>query len=714
MADGLLFHLEFPADDVAVITINDPNKGANILSRPALAELDAILSQIEQRTDLAGLVIRSTKPGNFIAGADLREFVADIDASPEQIVEISRRGQQLFARLSKTPFVTVAAIEGICVGGGAELAVWCDRRIMVASSETSFGFPEVKLGIYPGWGGTARTPRIAGLSNAVELITGGESIDARAAAAMGLADDLTADGGDVLLEAAIRLVRAERQSKEYLEDRCRWYGPINISETELGFLGATASAYIQGQTKGHYPAPLAALEILLGAAGVDVEAACQMESEGFAPLFGSPVNRALLNVFFLREQNKKVGANLGAPRDVRSVSVIGAGVMGQGIAAANIKRGIPVALGDVSSDAVGRGVKGALAEASYNKQLKGPDVTKALEFSALINGTLSDSELSTADLVIEAIYENADAKRELYARLQKTLPAHAVLCTNTSTIPIEELAGGLERPEQFCGLHFFNPVRMMPLVEVIRGHATSDETIATAAAYARRIGKSPIIVNDGPGFLVNRVLLPYMNEALLLIEEGASIKSVDRAATSFGMPMGPIALYDTVGLDVALHAGGVMRVAFPDRVIPSAILPAMVDAGRIGKKRGGGFFNYSGKRNDHGAESPEAAAVINAQRRGEKKFSPEELTDRLLLPMLLEATRVLEDGVAHSVRDVDLALIYGIGFPPFRGGLFFRADALGANAIVEKLKAYESLGERFKPTNLLLEHAKSGKKFYDS
>ena len=714
MADNILFHLESPAPDVAVLTINDPHKGANILSRPALAEFDELLTRLEKRTDLAGLVIRSTKPGNFIAGADLREFVADIDAPPEQVIEISRRGQAIFSRLAKAPFVTVAAIEGICVGGGAELAVWCDRRIMVDNAETSFGYPEVKLGIYPGWGGTARTPRIVGLSNAVELITGGESIDAKAAAAMGLVDDVTTAGGDALLEAAIRLIRAEKKSKQYLEDRCRWYGPLKISDTELGFLGATASAYIQGQTKGLYPAPLAALEVLLGMAAVDIEAACVMESEGFAPLFGSPVNRALLNVFFLRDLNKKVGAGIGTPRDIRTVSVIGAGVMGQGIAAANIKRGVPVALGDTTHDAVGRGVQGVLTEASYNKQTKGPDVTKALELSPLINGTTSDAELATADLVVEAIYENAEAKQELYARLESLLPAHAVLCSNTSTIPISDLAGGLLRPEQFCGLHFFNPVRMMPLVEVIRGRATSDDTIATATAYARRIGKSPIIVNDGPGFLVNRVLLPYMNEALLLLEEGASIKAIDRAATAFGMPMGPIALYDTVGLDVAIHAGGVMRSAFPDRVVPSAILPAMVEAGRIGKKKGGGFFDYSGKRNDHGAESEATTAIISANRREERKFSPEELTDRLLLPMFLEATRVMEDNIAANVRDVDLALIYGIGFPPFRGGLFFWADTLGAAAIVEKLKAYESLGERFAPTKLLLETAKSGKKFYDA
>ena len=715
MGDGSIIQLETPAPDIAVLSINYPNKGANILSRAAVAELEGHLDALDKRPSLAGLVIRSTKPGNFIAGADLREFVADIDQPAERIVEFARRGQQLFARLSKMPLVTIAAIDGVCLGGGAELAIWCDRRIMAANAATGFGFPEVKLGLFPGWGGTARTPRIVGLSNAVELITGGEPVDARAAHAMGLADDVVQKpGADSLLDAAIRMVRDEQQSKEYLDDRKRWSGPINISETELGFLGATASAYIQGQTKGHYPAPLAALELMLAAAGVDVDAACAMEAEAFAPLFGSPVNRALLNVFFLRDGNKKqsVVADGAKPREIRSVSVVGAGVMGQGIAAANIKRGIPVALGDVSAEAVGRGVQGVLSEASYNRETKGPDAARTLELAPLINGTLSDAELAHADLVVEAIYERAEAKQALYTRLEPLLAAHAVLCSNTSTIPISDLAAGLTRPEQFCGLHFFNPVRQMPLVEVIRGRATSDDTVATTTAYARRIGKSPIVVNDGPGFLVNRVLLPYMNEALLLLEEGASIKQVDRAATAFGMPMGPIALYDTVGLDVAVHAGGVMAAAFPDRTVPSAILPAMVEAGRIGKKVGRGFFDYGGKKSDQGKESPGTEAIIAANRRGERKFSGEEIADRLMLPMLLEATRVLEDGVAANVRDVDLALIYGIGFPPFRGGLFFWADTVGAAAIVEKLKAYNSLGERFASTPLLSAVAQTGGKFY--
>ncbi len=713
MPDHSILTLEFPEDDIAVITINDPSKGANVLSRSVLDELEVHLDALEKRGKLAGLVFRSTKPGNFIAGADLREFVADIDQPAEKVIAIAQRGQQLFGRLSKCSYVTVAAIDGLCVGGGAELAIWCDRRLMARHDATSFAFPEVKLGLFPGWGGTARTPRIVGLSNAVELITGGEPIGPEAALAMGLAEVAPPE---TLLEAAIAMVRSEQATGEYLEDRKRWSGPINISDTELGFLGATASAFIQGKTKGHYPAPLAALEVLLGAAGLDIEAACQVEAENFVPLFGSTINRALLNVFFLGDRNKKPyqAKTKGVkPLDIKSATVIGAGIMGQGIAAANVKRRIPTALGDISAEAVARGVQGILSEVSFNKKTRGPDVKRALEFVPLVNGTTNDLELATSDIVIEAIYENADAKRELYARLEPQLGKQAILCSNTSTIPITELAKDLKHPERFCGLHFFNPGRKMPLVEVIRGEKTSEETVATAVAYAKSIKKSPIVVNDGPGFLVNRVLLPYMNEALLLLEEGATIKAVDRAAKKFGMPMGPITLYDTVGLDVAVHAGKVMHAAFPDRVEPSKILPAMLEADRKGKKNGRGFFDYVTDKKGRQKAQPSDEVEKILQAAAGKPQSDVDLGDRLFLPMLLEATRLIEDGIVTDVRDVDLGLIYGIGFPPFRGGLFCWADTIGAAALVEKLKPYAGLGQRYEPTAMLLEHAKADKKFYD-
>lgn len=701
-------------DNVAVLTLDDPDKGVNVLSNHVLEDFDRQLTELEQKSGVAGLVIISGKEGNFIAGADLREFVASLDEPKEAVQQVAERGQQLFARLAKCPFVTVAAIGGLCVGGGSELAMWCDRRVMTDDSSTSFAFPEVKLGLFPGWGGTARMPRLVGLGNAVELVTGGEPIGAREAAVMGLAELAEPDQ---LLEAALAIVRGEHQSQAFQKDRDCWEAPLGLSETELGFIGATASAYIQGQTKGHYPAPMAALEVMLGAAGVDVWTACKMEAEGFTELWGTSENRALLNVFFLRDGNKKQEGPAGAQAaEITSASVIGAGIMGQGIAAANVKKQLPVALGDMSAEAVGRGVQGVLTEVSFNKKTRGPDVEKALKFTPLVNGTTNDKELATADIVIEAIYENADAKRELYARLEPQLGEQAILCSNTSTIPITELAKELKHPDRFCGLHFFNPVRRMPLVEVIRGEKTSDDTVATAVQYAKRLGKSPIVVGDGPGFLVNRVLLPYMNEALLLLEEGASIKAVDKAATSFGMPMGPISLYDTVGLDVALHAGKVMQEAFPDRVVPSKILPAMVEAKRLGQKNGKGFFDYKTDKRGRSKPQPseEAQSIVDSIATAKEPETPKsDFADRLFLPMLLEATRLLEEGIVANVRDVDLGMIFGTGFPPFKGGLFFWADAVGAAQIVEKLSQFESLGERYKPTKLLLDAAKENRKFYD-
>jgi 3-hydroxyacyl-CoA dehydrogenase/enoyl-CoA hydratase/3-hydroxybutyryl-CoA epimerase/3-hydroxyacyl-CoA dehydrogenase/enoyl-CoA hydratase/3-hydroxybutyryl-CoA epimerase/enoyl-CoA isomerase len=334
-----------------------------------------------------------------------------------------------------------------------------------------------------------------------------------------------------------------------------------------------------------------------------------------------------------------------------------------------------------------------------------------------VNGTFSDIELSHSDIIVEAIIEDREAKRHLFARIEPLVREDTILCSNTSTIPITQLAAGLERPERFCGLHFFNPVRQMPLVEVIRGQKTDEATIATAVAYARTLGKSPIVMHDGPGFLVNRLLLPYMNEAALLLAEGPGIHEIERVAKEFGMPMGPFTLYDVVGLDVAVHAGRVMVEAFPARVVLAEIVERLVERGRLGQKVGKGFFDYApakGGRPPRGTDSDEVAKLIDDYRTGtSRKFSADELTDRLFLPMLVEATRVLEDGLVPDVRDVDLALVLGIGFPPFRGGLFFWADQSGAQKIVEKLKPYAKLGKRYEPTSLLTKLAQENAKFYD-
>ncbi len=714
MSEGKTITQSMAAPDIAVLTFDTPGKGANVLSQPVLQELAAHLDELEKRDDIAGLIIRSGKPGAFIAGADIREFAAARDITKEQIIEMCAGGRKLFMRLAQMPFVTVAAIDGTCLGGGAELALWCDRRVVTRDRKTQIGFPEVKIGIYPAWGGTVRTPRIAGLANAVELISSGEPADVDKAYKMGLVDDIVA--GDRLQEAAVNMVRAEQKTGDYQRDRQRWSGPLSLDDTELNFLAATASAYIQQQTKGQYPAPIAALNVMVGAARLDAEAAGDLESKGMADLFGTPVNRALINVFFLTDHNKKdrgVDDPNVKPREVKSVGVFGAGIMGSGIAAAAVRRGLPVTITDAMPEALQRGVRTILEEVSYDKTKRGPDPKKALDRAPLINATHADAEYADCDLVIEAVVENPEVKTELYRRVEPLLSDEAILASNTSTIPIARLAEGLKRPERFCGIHFFNPVRRMPLVEVIRGPKTSDETVATAVAYAKAIGKSPIVVNDGPGFLVNRLLLPYMNEALELLLDGASIEEVDKAAKKFGMPMGPITLYDVVGMDTALYAGRVMRDAFPDRCVESPLLPAMVEAGRLGQKSGVGFFNYKGGKRGKGVPDPTVQEIIKPLVRQQKEFSTEEIQNRLFLPMVLEATRILEEKIVRDPRDVDLGLIFGTGFPPFKGGLLFWADQLGAAKIIELLKPLESLGPRAKPTPMLLEMAKQGRPFYD-
>lgn len=708
---GATISLTFPEPDIACLVLDAPDRGANVLSQPVLRELDEHLEQLESRDDLAGLLIRSAKPSIFIAGADLREFVASLDIPDEEAEAICRRGQTLFRRLSQTRFVTVAAIHGVCVGGGAELACWCDRRVMSDHPRTQIGFPEVKLGLFPGWGGTVRAPRLAGLGNAVELITSGRSISAREAVAMGLADQFVPP--EQLESAAIAVVRHEQATQAYQRDRESRRGPISISDTELGFLGLTASAMIRMETKGHYPAPEAALEVMLEGASCDEQAAAQREAQGMAKLFGSPVNAALLNVFFLTDRNKKDRGVEGdvAPQEIHTVGVVGAGIMGTGIAAANVKRGIAVWLKDASSEALQRGLQATLEEASYDRDLKGPSAGKLAKHAPLLNAVAHDADWSVCDLVIEAIVENAEVKKEVLPQIEARLGESAFLASNTSTIPITSLAESLSRPERFCGIHFFNPVRRMQLVEVIRGERTSDETVSTAVAYAKRLGKMPIVLKDGPGFLVNRLLLPYMNEALELLLDGVSISEVERAAKAFGMPMGPITLYDVVGLDTALFAGRVLWEAFPDRIAVSPLLSRLVKAGRLGQKTGAGFFRYGGKKNKPEPD-PEFDTIVQDLLREPRELTREQITHRLFLPMLLEATRVLEEELVRDVRDVDLGLIFGIGFPAFRGGLLFWADQIGASTILKQLEEIEYLGARAEPTPLLKEMARTGKKFY--
>ena len=702
--------LSMAADDVAVLTFDQPGSRANLLSPRVLEELKTHLDALEKRDDLAGLVLATAKEDIFFAGADINEFIAVAEMKPAKAAAMSAEGRELFRRLCRMPFVSVSAIHGACVGGGLEISVWCDRRIASNHPRTKLGFPEVKLGILPGWGGSQRATRIIGASNNIELACSGDMIDAAAAYAMGLVSDVVPR--ERLLDAAVALIRSEQKSGQYKADREAWDRPMGLSADELAFTAATAKGYILHKTKGHYPAPLACLDVIIQGANLPIDQGLQLEADAFAKLIRTDVSRNLVEFFFISERIKKdpgVADRAIQPRKIDSVGVIGAGLMGAGIAGVSARRGLITRIADANAEALGKGLKSVMQTATFRRENDPAAVTETM---ALVRPSTDLNAFRDCELVIEAIVENIDAKKALFKELVPLLPDNAIVASNTSTISITEMSQVVSRPERFVGIHFFNPVPKMPLVEVIRGRFTSDETVAAAVAYAKRINKSPIVVLDGPGFLVNRLLLPYMNEATILVEEGVPLRQIDKVATKFGMPMGPITLFDVVGLDTALYAGGVMHRAFPDRMHDTPVIKALVDAGRLGQKTGSGFYKYKpGEK--RGADDPETDTVLAPCRRDERSPSNDEIATRLFLPMLIEATRILEEKKVRNVRDVDAGLILGIGFPPFRGGICRYGDTIGAASVLEQLEPLRNLGRRFVPTPMLEDMARTGRKFYD-
>jgi 3-hydroxyacyl-CoA dehydrogenase/enoyl-CoA hydratase/3-hydroxybutyryl-CoA epimerase/3-hydroxyacyl-CoA dehydrogenase/enoyl-CoA hydratase/3-hydroxybutyryl-CoA epimerase/enoyl-CoA isomerase len=714
--------LEFPAPDIALLTFDDPHRRVNVLARDVLDTFEQLLDTLAARADvadLAGLVVRSGKSGSFLAGADVHDLARRVaTAGGSQIEAACRRVQTLFGRLATFPFPTVAAVAGTCLGGGTELASWCDRRVVAdagvagdPSGETTIGCPEVQLGMFPGWGGTVRLPRLIGLGPAVDLITTGEPIAAAAAVRLGWADDHAAPAE--LLDAAIALARREQASGAYRVDRERRDGAVSIPDAERDCLATLARARIRHKTKGRDPAPERALELILEGSRLAAAAACQLEAARLGAHWGCPTHRALVHVFLLREWNRKVQP---VPSDVRpappaiaSVGVIGAGIMGGGIAAVSLRRDLQVTLFDSAPESLARGAERVRDDAAYDKQRKGPDPIRRAALTARLRVVDNLEGLAEQPLVVEAIVENAEAKRELFQRLEPLVAADAILASNTSTIPITRQAAHLRHPERFCGMHFFNPVRILPLVEIIRGAATSDDTVARAVAFARRIGKSPIVVNDGPGFLVNRVLFPYLNESLQLASEGVPLEEIESAAIDFGMPMGPLELYDMVGIDTALFAGRVIWSAFLERVQASPILPALLKAGRLGQKSGAGFFRYpaAGPASPGSGRQPDPAldAVIGDYLAPNRSAPRSEIVDRLLFPMLFEAARALEDRIVDDPRAIDFGVMHGLGFPAFRGGLMFWADQEGLAEILRRNEPFLTLGPRYEPPPLLRELA---------
>jgi 3-hydroxyacyl-CoA dehydrogenase / enoyl-CoA hydratase / 3-hydroxybutyryl-CoA epimerase len=707
--------LDIHGDGVAWLVFDAPDSRVNILSAAVMERLDSLLAELENAAragTVRAVVVRSGKPGTFIVGADVNEITAVSDAEAAEAG--ATIGQAVFNRLERLPVPTVAAVDGTCLGGGTELILACGYRLASDSDKTKIGLPEVQLGIIPGFGGTTRLPRLIGLTAALEMILTGKTVSASKAQRTGLIDERVPTPALYERAAAFARERAElgrgsrrgRRSKRGLAQRALEGNPIGRQ-----VLFWQSRKQVMKQTKGHYPAPLEALRVIERSHGRSLDKALALEAAAVGRLLGGDVAPQLLHVYHLMEAAKKASPRDAAPREVERVGVLGAGVMGGGIAQLLSYNDIAVRMKDIRGEGLAQGLahaRGLFDAAVSRRRMNRRDAARRL---ALVAPTLEYTGFGTLDVVIEAVVERMDIKQQVLREVETKAPQGCVIASNTSSLSITEMQQVLGRPADFCGMHFFNPVHRMPLVEVIRGDATSDAAVATIFALSRRLGKIPIIVRDGPGFLVNRVLSPYLNEAGWLLADGASVEVVDRAMTRFGMPMGPLRLLDEVGLDVARHAGQTMHEAFGARLEPSPPLVALEGSTLLGKKGGSGFYSYDGDKRT--GVNPELLEVLGSAVGAEAEIPPDEIRDRLVLVMVNEAARVLEDGIVAGPGDVDLGMITGTGFPPFRGGLLRYADTRGLPEVVARLETLQArYGVRFEPAPLLREHAAAGRGFY--
>jgi 3-hydroxyacyl-CoA dehydrogenase/enoyl-CoA hydratase/3-hydroxybutyryl-CoA epimerase len=671
MFEGLRFNHWKTSEDAAgvvTLTLDRANSSVNAISGAVLDELGQIVERlgIEKPT---GVIIHSGKSSGFAVGADIKEFVDY--AKHDSVLENIEHGQRVFESLASLPCPTVAAVHGACMGGGTELILACRQRIAADDDKTRIGLPEVMLGIHPGWGGTARLPRLIGATEALPIMLTGRPLSAKRALSLGVVDRL-ARPDDLLAEARLMLRRAP--SRPFQRRAVAWASNTWLARQILAPMVVKQTA--AKVRKEHYPAPFAMIEVWKRG-GSSIQQRLKLEARSVAKLAGTSTAQNLIRIFFLQERLKNQGS--GAESGIKHVHVVGAGVMGGDIAAWAALKGFNVTLQDREM----KFIQPALDRAStlYEKKLKTPDKTAAAV--QRLRADVDGKGVATADLVIEAIYENAEAKRELYAKMEPQFQANEILASNTSSIPLDELTTGLHAPQRFLGLHFFNPVAQMPLVEVVR-HDTLDPAIEKRAlAFCKAIGKLPVAVKGSPGFLVNRVLMPYLLEAMRLYSEGVPGPVLDREAKKFGMPMGPIELADTIGLDVCASVGKELAPFLGLEVPPE--LDGKLEDGKRGKKDGQGLYLWQ----DGKPQKPEV----------DKDYvTPPDVQDRMILPMVNEAIACLADGVVDDADLLDAGVIFGTGFAPFRGGPIQYARAEGIDKLQEKMKQLtKRYGERFSP-----------------
>ncbi len=698
-------------NNVGFIEFDQPDSKVNVLGSALMQRLNSILDEVSQKTTLRAIIFSSRKKDIFIAGADIKEIEGITQTAEGK--QKSQAGQAVFDKIEDLKVPTIAVIDGAALGGGCELALACDYRIGTFNERISIGLPEVKLGIIPGFGGTYRLPKIVGLSQALKMILTGKILSSTDALKCGLFDKLYPQQGLVnFLFQFVDEISDQRISRRTKAKMMDWF----LDHTILGqaVVFRTSRQSVLEATKGFYPAPLAALKVVQKTQGFSRRSALELEAESFAQLAVTDVSKNLVKLFYLSEKGKKYipsGMEDIKPKPVHKCAVLGAGVMGGGIAHLLSDRGIRVRLKDINYEAVGKGLKAAYQIYRFSMKKKRIKKSEADRKMAHITGTMDYSGFASADLVIEAVVENMEIKKRVFRELSAVTGERTILCTNTSALSVREMASETQDPSRVIGFHFFNPVNRMPLIEVIKTDATSREAIVTTLNFARSLGKTPILVKDSCGFLVNRILLSYINEAGRILEEGESVESIDRTMTDFGMPMGPFLLSDEVGLDVGFKVLHILEEGLGERFKPVSIFPKVCEKGLLGKKSGSGFYIHGTKR----MINSDIDSLLNVSSGGSRNESDsDESLNRMILIMINEAARCLEEGIIEDAGVVDIGMIMGTGFPPFRGGLLRYADSMGLGKIVDQLNYLKDKfhSPRFEPCAYLQDLKKRHQLFY--
>lgn len=704
MSEQKAFSLKIDEQNIAWLAIDVPNEKMNTLQAAFADEMKEIFAILKDSSGVKGMIIRSLKPDNFVAGADVRMLEACTTASEAEA--LAKQGQELFQQLSELPYPVVAAIHGPCLGGGLELALACDYRVCTDSDKTRLGLPEVQLGLLPGSGGTQRLPRLIGLLPSLDLILTGKQLRAKKAKKLGVVDACVPE--TILLDVAKQLIEKGKnkgKKKQSTKEKL-------MSGSGLGrkFVFEQAAKKTNEKTRGNYPATVAILEVIQHGLEKGFTQGQELEAKRFGELVMSSESKALRSIFFATTEMKKENGAEAEPAAVNRVGVLGGGLMGAGISHVSVaKAKVPVRIKDVSND-------GVLNALNYNyklfeKQRKRRIISKAgLQSKMLqLSGGVDFTSFNHIDVVIEAVFEDLDLKQTMVADIEANAKPETIFATNTSSLPIHKIAEKAERPENIVGLHYFSPVEKMPLVEVIPHETTSEETISTVVALAKKQGKTPIVVKDKAGFYVNRILAPYMNEAAHILLANEPIEQLDGALLDFGFPVGPITLLDEVGVDIGAKIMPILVNELGERFKGPDVFDTLLNDGRKGRKSGKGFYTYKGKKKE---VDKSVYKLLNLT--PESKLSDNDIALRCVLPMLNEAVRCLDEGIIRSPRDGDIGAIFGIGFPPFLGGPFRYMDQFGLKELVEKMNEFASkYGERYAPCDGLLTRAGEGRSFYD-